>query len=68
MGRFLILIGALTLLLGILLVLYPSLFDWFGRLPGDMRIQTRRGVLYFPVTSMLIISVLLTLVLNFFRW
>lgn len=69
MGRFLVVVGALALLIGILLLLYPNLFDWFGRLPGDFRIQTRRGVVHFPLASMLLVSVVLTVVLNLvLRW
>jgi hypothetical protein len=68
MARFLIIFGALTLLTGVLLLLYPNLLDWFGRLPGDFRIQTRRGVVHFPLASMLLVSLLLTVVLNIFRW
>jgi hypothetical protein len=68
-GRFLIVVGALTLLIGVLLLLYPNLFDWFGRLPGDFRIQTRRGVVQFPLASMLLLSIVLTVVLNLLlRW
>jgi hypothetical protein len=49
--------------------MYPNLFDWFGRLPGDLRIQTRRGELYLPLASMLLVSILLTVLINLImRW
>jgi hypothetical protein len=36
-------------------------------LPGDVRIETERGVVFIPITSMVIISVILTLLFNLFR-
>jgi len=31
--------------------------DWFGRLPGDVRIEGEHGRLYLPITSMLLVSI-----------
>ena len=40
----------------------------FGRLPGDIVIEGERGTIYIPITSMIVISLVLTLVANvFFR-
>ncbi|MBN8581031.1 MAG: DUF2905 domain-containing protein [Anaerolineae bacterium] len=36
----------------------------FGRLPGDIRIEGENGSFYFPVTSSILVSVILTIVLN----
>lgn len=36
----------------------------FGRLPGDIRIEGEHGSFYFPVTTSILVSVLLTLILN----
>ncbi len=36
----------------------------FGRLPGDIRIEGEHGSFYFPITSSILVSVLLTLILN----
>jgi uncharacterized membrane protein len=58
---------ALTIILGgVLLVVVGLLvlggwFGWFGRLPGDLRVE-RQGVrIYVPVLSMIIVSVVLSL-------
>jgi len=59
--------GALLLLFGALLHFAPWSLNWFGKLPGDIRIETASGKIFIPITSMLIISVALTLLLNLFR-
>ena len=66
MGKVLILIGLALLVVGALLHWYPNLFSWFGRLPGDIRIERESGGFYFPVVSMLIVSIALTILVNLF--
>jgi hypothetical protein len=66
-GKVLVYAGLFLLLLGALLLYFPKLFAWFGHLPGDIRME-RGGVrIYIPLTSALLLSLLLTLVLNLFR-
>jgi hypothetical protein len=67
MARWLMIIGALLLITGALLHFAPWSLNWFGKLPGDIRIETEQGKIFIPITSMLIISVVLTLVFNIFR-
>ena len=59
--------GALLLVIGALLHFAPWSLNWFGKLPGDIRIETEQGKIFVPITSMLIISVVLSLLLNFFK-
>ncbi len=66
MGKILISAGLALLVIGALLHWYPNLFSWFGRLPGDIRIERESGGFYFPVVSMLIISIVLTILVNLF--
>jgi len=66
MGKLLIYAGLALVVLGALLHWYPNLFSWFGRLPGDIRIERESGGFYFPVVSMLIISIALTILVNLF--
>jgi hypothetical protein len=40
---------------------------WFGRLPGDIRFEGGNSRVYIPITSMLIVSVALTVVVNLIR-
>lgn len=66
-----LLIGAGIALVAIGLLVRLGLFSWFGRLPGDIRVEGDRGSLFAPITSMIVVSVvgsvLLNLVLRLFR-
>jgi len=67
-GRILIILGLILLAAG-LLVEYTHFFSWFspGRLPGDIRIKRGAYSLYFPVTTCIILSLVLTLIFYFLR-
>lgn len=58
-------VGALVLIAGFLLT--RGWLDWFGRLPGDIRIVTESTRVYVPVTSMLLVSLAITIILNLIR-
>lgn len=67
MGRWLMIAGALLLIVGAIWQFAPWLLNWFGRLPGDIRIESERVKIFVPITSMIIVSVLLTLLLNLLK-
>ncbi|MGI8891223.1 MAG: DUF2905 domain-containing protein [Chthoniobacterales bacterium] len=62
----LVIFGAVIILLGLLLW---SGFgaSWLGRLPGDIRIERGHTGFYFPIVTCIIISVVVSLLLSFFR-
>lgn len=64
MGKFLILLGVIIAVIGMILVYAPGLLSWFGKLPGDLRWQNEKGGVFFPITSMIIVSVVLTVIMN----
>ena len=45
------------------LLMWAGWLSWFGHLPGDIRVEGERTRVYAPITSMLIVSVVLTLAL-----
>lgn len=67
MGKILISLGVFLVLVGLMLTFFPSMFSWFGRLPGDIRVEGKSGGIYIPLVSMLIISIVLTVIFNLFR-
>ncbi|MDD5579487.1 MAG: DUF2905 domain-containing protein [Methylobacter sp.] len=65
-GKLLIIAGVILLIAGIAITYAPWLISWFGRLPGDIRFEGKKTFVFVPITSMLIVSIILTLVINFF--
>jgi hypothetical protein len=63
-GRYLIIGGAILILVGAGVYLAAKLGLPLGRLPGDIRIEGKNGVLYFPLMTSIVVSVILTLLLN----
>jgi hypothetical protein len=66
MSKILIITGAVILTLGIVLYYAPWLVSWFGKLPGDIRIENQNSFVFIPITSMIVLSLLLTLLINLF--
>ena len=66
MGKILIIIGAVILALGIVLYYAPWLVSWFGKLPGDIRIENKNSFVFIPISSMIVLSLLLTVLINLF--
>ncbi len=64
LSNVLILIGATILLVGLTLRFFPSAFSWFGHLPGDIHFEGENTQVFIPITSMLVVSVVATLVFN----
>jgi len=66
MARILLIVGGLLVAAGLVLHFAPGFLAWFGKLPGDIRIETPHTRVFVPVTSMVIASIVLTVVLNLF--
>jgi predicted Na+-dependent transporter len=68
LGKALIGLGVVLVFVGLAMQYAPWLVNWFGRLPGDINITRDGGRVFIPITSMVLVSVALTIVLNvFFR-
>jgi hypothetical protein len=65
LGLALVLLGLAVIVVGLLV--WSGALSWFGRLPGDVRIDRGNVKVYFPITSMILISLVLTLLLNLLR-
>jgi hypothetical protein len=66
LGKLLTAIGVVLVVIGLAVSYAPWLISWFGRLPGDIRIESEQRFVFIPITSMLIVSVVLTLIVNLF--
>jgi len=66
LARFLMIAGAILLLLGLVLWLGPKI-PWLGKLPGDITYKRDNFTFYFPLGTCILLSVILTLILYLFR-
>lgn len=68
MPRILIIVGLVLVMAGVVWALFPRAFAWFGTLPGDLRLQRDGITVFLPLTSTLLLSGVLTLLLNLVAW
>jgi hypothetical protein len=61
LGKFLLIAGIILAIIGIIIA-YGPMIPFIGRLPGDIYIKRENFSFYFPITSSIIISIILTLI------
>jgi Protein of unknown function (DUF2905) len=66
-GRFVVIIGLLLVVAGVILWRFPSLLSWMGKLPGDISVQKGSFSFYFPVVTCIVVSLVVTLLSWLFR-
>jgi len=66
-GKWIIIAGILIVIAGILIYFFYDKLHWPGKLPGDIRIEKENFRFYFPVVTMIIISVILTVIINIIK-
>lgn len=66
-GKYLIIIGLIVLIMGIIIYFLNDKLHWLGRLPGDIRVEKENFKFYFPITTMIILSALLNLIIILIR-
>ena len=67
LGRTLIIVGLVLLAAGVLVTLVGRSPVQFGRLPGDIRIQGKNSSFYFPLTTCLVVSAVVSAVMWLLR-
>jgi hypothetical protein len=65
-GKMLMLLGGILLVLGAIFS-FGGKIGWLGRLPGDFRFERGGFSFYFPLATSILLSLILTLIINFFR-
>jgi hypothetical protein len=66
-GISLVVIGVIIIMAGALIYFFHDKLHWIGHLPGDIIIKKENFSLYFPITTMLVFSVVFSLVLYVLR-
>ncbi len=66
-GKYILIIGIVIVVAGILVYFFHDYLKWIGRLPGDIRIERENFRFYFPLATMFVLSLLATLIINIFK-
>ena len=67
LGKYIILAGIIIVVLGIIIYFFSDKLHWIGRLPGDIRVEKDNFRFYFPITTMIIASILLTIIIQIIK-
>ena len=59
-GKYIIMAGVLVILAGVLVYFFHDKLNWIGRLPGDIRVEKENFKFYFPITTMILLSLLVS--------
>lgn len=66
-GKLIVFAGIALILAGLIIYFFYDKLHWFGRLPGDIRIEKENTRIYFPWVTMLLLSLVLNLLIYLFR-
>lgn len=66
-GKYIMFIGGAVVVIGLIIYFFHDKLHWIGHLPGDIRVEKENFRFYFPVTTMILFSVLLTVIISLIR-
>jgi H+/Cl- antiporter ClcA len=66
-GKWIIIAGVALVIAGLVIWLFHDKLHWIGRLPGDIRVEREHFRFYFPITTMILFSLVLTLLIYLFK-
>jgi len=63
-GLLLIIAAFVIALVGVVIYFFGSSFSWFGNLPGDLKVERENFTFYFPMATMLLLSLILSIIIK----
>lgn len=66
-GKYILLVGLIIVVAGIIIYFFHDYFKWIGKLPGDIRIVKENFRFYFPLTTMIVFSIFITIIIQIFK-
>lgn len=67
-GKILIVIGILSVVAGIVIYFAGDKLGWVGHLPGDIHVEKENFSFYFPITTMILVSIVVSLIIKLIHW
>lgn len=66
-AKYVIAIGVAVVAVGLIIYFFHDKLNWIGRLPGDIRIERENFRFYFPITTMILLSIVLSIALRIWK-
>ncbi|HLY70786.1 MAG TPA: DUF2905 domain-containing protein [Puia sp.] len=66
-GKYIIAFGAAAIVVGVIIYLFGNKLHWIGHLPGDISVKKENFRFYFPITTMILLSLLITVIVRIIR-
>ena len=67
-SKWLIILGMVTVIIGFLLNIFSDKLGWFGRLHGDIQLGSKNVRFYFPITTLIIINLVIFFIMRLITW
>jgi hypothetical protein len=67
-GKWIIFFGVILILVGLVWYFLGDKLGFIGHLPGDIKVERENFKFYFPLTTMLLFSLLVNIIIRFFRY
>jgi len=67
MSKMLIGLGVVLVVVGLIYHYFPSALSWFGNLPGDIKIEKEHSKFYFPIVSMVVVSIIFNVLIRLYK-
>jgi len=67
LGKYIMIIGLCLLVIGVIIYFFHDKLNWIGNLPGDIRVKKVNFSFYFPITTMILFSLALSLIIYLIR-
>ena len=66
-GKWVIIIGVFIILIGVVIYFFHDKLNWIGRLPGDIKIEKENFRFYFPFTTMILFSLIISVIVQLIK-
>jgi hypothetical protein len=66
-GKYIMIAGIIIFLVGLIWYFFGNKLHWIGHLPGDVRVEKENFKFYFPITTMILLSVVLTVLIRLLK-
>ncbi len=64
LGKVLFIVGVFLIVGGLIIYFWGNKFSWLGHLPGDIRVERENFKFYFPITTMIILSIVVSVIIR----